>query len=122
MMKWLHSKSRILEEQFTLGECGIWYKKVLYTAASRKAPGIWGCSGFGEAGREPSVARLRVCPCEQHRNPFPFLQEPCVRYLPRLYLDIHVRGVCLPAGGLGVGVGRDCAEGPGVPSSRVSGY
>lgn len=24
-----------------------------------------------------------------------FLQDSCVRYLPRLYLDIHVRGCCL---------------------------
>lgn len=40
-------------------------------------------------------ARAEGASCGHHSDASPFLQEPCVTYLPRLYLDIHVRGVAL---------------------------
>lgn len=44
--------------------------------------------------------------CDQLSHPLAFfLQDSCVRYLPRLYLDIHVRECCL-VGWDGVGQGR----------------
>lgn len=59
--------------------------------------------------------------CGHHSNVYPFVQEPCVKYLPRLYLDIHVRGGCLPGGGVGVG-GNPMPKDAGAPGSHPSGY
>lgn len=93
--------------------------------ASRKSPGIWGWASCLGAGRETSVAG--VCPCGHPRKPFPFPQEPCVRYLPRLYLDIHVRVVCLSQGfgGQGWGVGRHLVkqnQPPPAPSPLITDF
>lgn len=65
---------------------------------SPRDPGlVWLLEGWPRtSGEQPEDTSLRAS-----HDRCSFLQEPCVRYLPRLYLDIHVRGVRLLGGGRG---------------------
>lgn len=116
----LHSKSQILEEQLSIFG-GMWHTVQVLCMLASGVPWDLGLGWLWKGWQRASCEQAEGVSCGHHSNTYPFLQEPCVKHLPRLYLDIHVRGGCLPGGG--AGVGRDpVPKDARTPSSHPSGY
>lgn len=83
-----------------VGSGGKWPQDKAVLCVGIKAAGTW--AGLAREGWQGACSdRAEGVSCGHRSDASPFLQELCVMYLPRLYLDIHVRGVPLPGEGGG---------------------